>query len=82
MTDDGGPAFCTRQFGQPDPHPGMSLRDWFAGMAMQALIVATATDPELKRASEEARLQPPECFAIAAYKTADAMIAKKRSTEE
>ena len=32
-TKDGGPAFPSRH-----GHTGMSLRDWFAGMAMQALI--------------------------------------------
>jgi hypothetical protein len=29
---DGGPAF------PDDSHPAMSLRDWFAGLAMQAFI--------------------------------------------
>ena len=34
--DDGGPAFPSDNFGQPSAL-GMSLRDWFAGMALQGL---------------------------------------------
>ncbi len=44
--DDGGPAFAFGQVreatGQPDNgffNPGMSLRDWFAGQALQGLMV-------------------------------------------
>ncbi len=36
--NDGGSAFPQRAYGQPDQSPGMSLRDWFAGMAMQAIV--------------------------------------------
>lgn len=35
VIDDGGQAF-------PTTHDGMSLRDWFAGMALQGLIASGA----------------------------------------
>jgi len=36
---DGGAAFPgTKEVGYPDYAPGMSLRDWFAGKAMAAII--------------------------------------------
>lgn len=35
IIDDGGQAF-------PTTHDGMSLRDWFAGMALQGLIASGA----------------------------------------
>lgn len=34
MTNDGGPAFPTAINEWPNPTMGMSLRDWFAGMAL------------------------------------------------
>ena len=38
--NDGGPAFPTKGtlHGAPYQSDGMSLRDWFAGMAIQALL--------------------------------------------
>jgi hypothetical protein len=42
---DGGPAFPHRELnsdGQYEFSPGASLRDWFAGMAMQGLLVQFA----------------------------------------
>jgi hypothetical protein len=41
--DDGGPAFPApelgrQDYGQPGAYPGMSLRDYFAAKAMQALL--------------------------------------------
>jgi hypothetical protein len=56
--DDGGPAF-------PSPaQQGMSLRDWFAGMAMQSIISidATVSDSE---------------FASWGYEIADAMLKER-----
>ena len=46
MTDTGGPAFPTKNYAAIQPlaegySEGMSLRDWFAGLAMQALITRT-----------------------------------------
>jgi hypothetical protein len=36
--EDGGPAFPCEGYGQWAPHPGMSLRDWFAGHALAGII--------------------------------------------
>ena len=66
---DGGPAFPTEHLetsyeSQPYmPHPGMSLRDWFAGMALPGIM---ATAPI---GGKDA--------AILAYHLADAMLAEK-----
>jgi hypothetical protein len=67
MKDTGGPAF-------PSTHPhgreeGMSLRDWFAGKAMQGLL-ACPVQPQ----------SGPDMYARDAYALADAML-KERSKE-
>lgn len=36
--EDGGPAFPTVSASVHLPHHGMTLRDWFAGMALQGLL--------------------------------------------
>lgn len=36
--DDGGPAFQGYYGDYMEPHTGMSLRDWYAGMALQGII--------------------------------------------
>jgi hypothetical protein len=66
--DDGGPAFPVGRPGFADSSSGLSLRDWFAGMAMQAF--ASRHDA------------PEEIVAEAAYKQADAMIAARRDGNE
>lgn len=38
MTNDGGPAFPQENKYLEDPVQGMSLRDWYAGMALQGRI--------------------------------------------
>lgn len=63
-SDTGGPAFPhgpTHQYGS---HPGMSLRQWYAGMAMQGLL-ASETEENDKGYSELAEM---------AFKQADAML--------
>lgn len=69
IQDDGGAAF-------PGLHPnmecrfadsGMSLRDWFAGMALQG----TAANPAFHR-------EKWETHAAACYKAADAMLAARK----
>lgn len=74
--DDGGPAFpiptLQREYwdceqGEPN---GMSLRDWFAGMALQGINAAPMNRfPELKNETDTA---------IAAYMMADAMLAVRK----
>ncbi len=66
--NDGGTAFPSSQYGfvAPDGHTsGMSLRDWFAGMALQAMLsdwVFGENEPQ----------------AQVAYKMADAMIEARK----
>ena len=64
---DGGPAFPTENFIDHGPnalhdvyHPGMSLRDWFAGMALTGVMLKTTAEPQL--------------LASLAYDLADAML--------
>lgn len=59
---DGGPAFPMYRSGIGNYDPGMTLRDWFAGMAMQALIQRRGTFSSNSAAS---------------YEIADAMIAER-----
>jgi len=50
-TDDGGPAFPVEPHDEISTtfeyssHPGMSLRDWFAGKAMQSILVGIECGP-------------------------------------
>lgn len=74
MTEDGGPAFPRAGFDGPDngesSQPGMSLRDWFAGMALQGYL----STPTYCMATAEA-------LAALAYTDAGAMLAKRRHEE-
>ena len=85
--DDGGPAF-PRTYGiAPNgvmdhwQQDGMSLRDHFAGLAMQAF----ASDPQMaigvREAAEQAGISAPDMMARTAYGLADAMIAERNRTE-
>jgi hypothetical protein len=64
--DDGGPAFaCAAENGHQE---GMSLRDWYAGMALHNPAV-----------TEHVILRHPKLMAEKAYEIADAMIAARKS---
>jgi hypothetical protein len=75
---DGGPAFPSGLYaydGTGDPKPdGMSLRDWFAGMAMQGAIAYV-------NEHEDHYDQSLANTAIASYKIADAMLAAREGKE-
>lgn len=77
--NDGGPAFPAldpRKYdaaGELLPR-GMSLRDYFAGKAMQSLILAAAQG-HLK--AKDGRRVGPSDYAGAAYENADAMLAER-----
>lgn len=60
--DDGGPAFPGDRW-----QKGMSLRDWYAGMALQGIVGS----PHLFHYDET-------IFVEIAYKSADAMIARRK----
>ena len=66
--DDGGPAF-------PDGegYIGMSLRDWFAGLAMQGLLAV----PELLASMPATEGIAESRLAGSAYEFADAMLAER-----
>lgn len=44
--DDGGPAFPLGDNSCFNPSPGMSLRDWFAGKALQGIVNRSMWDIE------------------------------------
>ena len=73
---EGGPAFPSAHSCEADCRPctccdlktitGMSLRDWYAGMALQGM-----------RASLNGQTYPKEMVATLAYADADAMLAQR-----
>lgn len=83
MTDmtkpfDGGPAFPVHGGHHPDDDPcnhtlggGMTLRDWFAGQAIGA-VISQFTDGFV--ANPASRHNAAEYFGKAAYEVADAML--------
>jgi hypothetical protein len=70
--NDGGPAFpesAPNQQGRYETfQKGMSLRDWFAGKALEAILIA---QPHLPK---EAIAKTPQDIPTAAYYYADAML--------
>ena len=64
MKDTGGPAFPHSRLGSDAD--GMTLRDWFAGMAMQGLM--SARNPILTKIAD---------ITEGAYEMADAMLAER-----
>lgn len=77
--DDGGPAFQTfRQHALGsvvEVNPGMSLRDWLAGIAMQATLSSA------KAGNEEGIPEMLKIVARISYSAADAMIAARKGGE-
>jgi hypothetical protein len=68
MKDTGGWAFPAQHFDLAEHEHGMTLRDYFAGQAMQGML-----------AGREAPLTPHE-WATCAYALADAMLAERSKT--
>lgn len=70
--DESPPAFpsvCLSDPGHPSSVPGLSKREWFAGMALPTVISVCAGDTEARK------LGPEIHFANKAFQIADAMIA-------
>ncbi len=81
MKDDGGPAFPVKEYVDAKPgditwgeHQGMSLRDWFAGMAL------AGCQRIMECGDDYFTSDTPEVVAEMAYKLAQAML-KERSKE-
>lgn len=89
---DGGPAFPRAAFAPDgvtcedfqisDPEDGMSLRDWFAGNALPAII--RSADEAFLWANEKGGAKVPsiESYAVDAYRIADAMLVERRKAAE
>lgn len=91
MAEDGGPAFPfipNQQMMLPNGtwdqntdfgEPGMTLRQWYAGLAMQSIASAQLTDDNVRAANvkiaREEKCSITELCTSAAYDYADAMIA-------
>lgn len=85
MVNDGGPAFplCrTEPDGRHDClHPGIALRDWFAGQALAGGLQAGATG-DMEISQEHAMWwYHPNVIAARAYEIADAMLAFSEKSE-
>ena len=72
----GGPAFpnSASPSGMTDPTPGMTLRDWFAGQALTATLLAPG---DLGRAAQT----DPDKAACWAYQQADSMLYERAKQE-
>lgn len=55
--------------------PGMSLRDWFAGLAMQGYLASTPVDDDIADLIKGSLAQD-------TYRLADAMLAERSKTNE
>ena len=79
--NDGGPAF-PRPIGSHNAglsetgHPGMSRRDWLAGVAMQGFVSHPENLVAIRLSAEQAGISAPAMMARTAYGMADAMIAE------
>lgn len=73
--EDGGPAFPHMAAdGHPDYRLGLTVRDWFAGQAIGAIIRQCASDLQFRDGSETSE----QYFARKAYEVADAMLAARK----
>ncbi len=65
---------------------GMSLRDWFAGQALPALMGAAVADAKIGdivlEKAQASKMTLKEYFTIAAYEYADAMLAGRAKSQE
>lgn len=78
--NDGGPAFpqdgmLEMHESQPMRHPGMSLRDWFAGMALQGFMANHGWLGYFENKKHRQFLI--EGFSKDSYAVADAMLAER-----
>lgn len=74
---DGGPAFPFQASEHEALQRGMSLRDWFAGRAMAAMV---GNSDHMVVFAESA--DPAKDVAVAAYSIADAMLAEREDDDD
>lgn len=89
LAEDGGPAFPVNvtdaDGGRAVGHWGMTLRDWFAGLAMQGFIAAQSDSDNRMALKEKAITMGIGWFELIskdAYATADAMLSKRECARE
>ena len=73
----GGPAFPTAFLSQGPHEYGMSLRDWFAGMALSAIRSRTPRVFDYEKPANGYRVMTAQEAARYAYEDADAMLAER-----
>lgn len=84
----GGPAFpgvSFQQLGEDEGHnppikvinPGMTLRDWFAGMVLQGIMSSQASVKAAHDLSEQRGIESDKMIARLAYQEADAMLKER-----
>ena len=71
--NDGGPAFPVPNDACNNQMPGMTLRDWFAGMALQGYLAGRNNHTSEKPYNFERHRAASEC-----YDYADAMLAARK----
>ena len=83
--NDGGPAFPLQDWDpaiqSPRRENGMSLREWFAGMALQPTITDAAKFNHIFRENGSPTRITPDDVAKSCYIQADAMLAARKRKE-
>jgi hypothetical protein len=83
-TPDGGPAFAALGVGPSGDvyhERGMSLRDWFAGQVLPAIVAATSAGSHHPMAHQRGVKTLVQAMAVDAYDLADAMLAERSKAE-
>jgi hypothetical protein len=60
------------------PEPGMTLRDWFAGQALNGWLSSDAIAGCINSVAETQKMSVEAAYANAAYSYADAMLAERK----
>lgn len=83
LQPDGGPAFPdgARKYSD-DYEPGMTLRDWFAGKALEAIVSNETRVRVIISETNDAAEAVDLAVALAAYGIADAMLAARERKED
>lgn len=74
---DGGPAFPTGPLNRADTLPGMTLRDYFASLAMQSMFAGAGARMVADRDGRYDETNWAEVVSANAYEMADAMLTER-----